>query len=282
MSKRAGGSQVQWRLMTELNPGSAAYGSPNLNGLRMLLDAGMKLRHVDGLHAKLFLTESQGFTGSANLTSAGLGASSCANAELSVSLDDAQRREAREVYASWWKTATKLDHAAINECEQDAAKIPVRIARPPQASQRRADQVAIANRLLDRATQAGTWVKAVYRGADDYQWDSPLVSSSAKGKPSFQPGDILVVYAKYARTCFTVLEVVGETTFDVQRQVEEGVPPAHADRWPWVTDVAVVMDVSPIKGVPLARMGLTGLSLHNGHCRMPVGGLAAALTAMTS
>ena len=268
--------------MTELDAGSAAYGSLNLNGLRALMTAGVELRHVDRLHAKLFLTETEGFTGSANLTSAGLGASARANAELTVVLDEAQRFEARGVYARWWSSAKPVTEQDIDECEQDAAKIPVRIARPPRTSRRKNSQVDEANHILRRAADANTWVKAVYRGAEDFPWYSPWVSSSSKGKPSFESGDVLVVYATDAQCCFTVLQVVGDSTFDVQRQIEGGVSREDAERWPWVTDVKRVLEVPPARGVPLTHLGLTGQSLRNGHCRMPVGGLAAALTAMTT
>src|SRR4051794_7217024 len=60
MSARVRRGRADWRVLTELDAGPVAHGSLNLNGLRLLMAAGVQLRHVDGLHAKLFLTETVG------------------------------------------------------------------------------------------------------------------------------------------------------------------------------------------------------------------------------
>jgi hypothetical protein len=268
--------------LTRLDAVAAAYGSLDLNGLRSLMAAGVDIRHLDGLHAKVFLTDSAAFAGSANLTAAGLGTARRANAELSVLLDDMQRRQAEKVFAQWWGRASQVRESDIDECERIAAAIPTRISRPPRLPRARRVRADTADQLLCRASEVGTWIKAVYRGEESYPWAADWVSTSVKGKPAFRTGDLLVVYAVYAKRCFTVLRVTGDTTFDVQGQVDGGVPQADAQRWPWVTDVEVMLEVPPPQGAPLQRMGITGLSLRNGHCRMPVGGLAAALGVMTS
>ncbi len=127
------------------------------------------------------------------------------------------------------------------------------------------------------------WIKALY--ADAVRADRPWspgdwVASPAVRRPSFAVGDLLLVYASYARVCNAVLRVVAPTRLDPAFAVAQGTPQVEADRWPWITPIEPVLQVPAADGVPLQRLGLTGQSLQNGHTRMPVGGLAAALRHM--
>ena len=79
-----------------------------------------------------------------------------------------------------------------------------------------------------------------------------------------------------------MLEVEAEAYVNRPKQLAAGIPPADADRWPWINPVRVRLQVPTSKGIPLAELGLTGRSLQGGHCRMPTGGLAAAVRRMTT
>ena len=70
LAEAARRSSAHWTLLTKLSARSAAYGSLDLDGLRKLSSAKVELRHLEGLHAKLFMADDRvGYLGSANLTS---------------------------------------------------------------------------------------------------------------------------------------------------------------------------------------------------------------------
>jgi hypothetical protein len=272
-------SKATWQLLTALGPVAAAYGSLHLAGLKDLLRAGVEISHLHGLHGKVFLTESRGFVGSANLTVAGLGGGAGANRELTVALDDGQRGSADVIYQRWWRAARPVTEAMIDECERQAALIPTRVPRPPtpsSASSRRADS---ADDLLRRAADVKVWIKAIYRDATsaDERWENGAwIGSSARGRPSFKVGDLVLIYAVKAKACNAVVRVTEPPVLDPARALREGAT-ADADRWPWITEVAPELQVPIARGVPLTELGLTGRSLQGGHCHMPTGGLTAAL-----
>jgi len=284
MEKLAHAGSTPWRILTRLDPVAAAYGSLHLPGISGLAEAGVSVRHLDNLHAKVFLTEDRGFVGSANLTSAGLGSGGRANHELTVELSDEQRRDVQAVFDRWFDAAEPVTAAMIKACQDQAAKVPTRVPRPaPQthAETVRADQ---ADDLLDRARDGHAWVKAVYRSleqADNGEWGpGSFLANSGAGRPKFQIGDLIVLYAVGPKSCYAIVRVTGETTVDRQAQLDAGVPEEHADRWTWVTPVTGEKQVPAADGFPLDRLGLTGQSLQRGYCRLPVGGMTTALRLM--
>ena len=283
LAKAAKVSPAAWTLLTRLDAVSAAYGSLSLPGLRDLAAAGVQLLHAQRLHAKVFLTDtSTGFLGSGNLTGSGLGGQPRPNLELGVSLNPAQSAQAGTVLAAWRAAALPITAGMIDDCEREAAVLPVATPRPPGAS----DRSDSADRILAAGVAAGqVWIKALYADAAEAEqpWgDDGWVASPAIRKPSFAPGDLLLIYASYTGICNAVVRVVGPTRNDPAFLIAEGTSVADTARWPWVTPVEGLLQVPVADGVPLQRLGLTGQSLQNGHTRMPVGGLAAALRHMTT
>ena len=278
----AAASPASWSLLTVLDPVAAAYGSLSVDGLRELAGATVNIRHAPGLHAKVSLVDgTAGWVGSANLTASGLGGSVRPNMEMSVPLTAAQVAEAAAVVGAWWSAAAPVTAADLDECEARARLVPVRTSPPPGGG----GGAGPADGVLDDALDAGVWVKAVYQDAAraDAGWGTgSFVTSSKRGRPSFADGDLLVVYAKQAKVCNAVLEAVGLAYVDRAKQLAAGIPGDDADRWPWITDVDERLHVPAANGIPLADLGLTGRSLQGGHCRMPVGGLAAAVRHMTA
>lgn len=126
-----------WVLATTLDPSAVANGYLSVEGLRLILDAGVEVRHVERLHAKCFIVGTRAMLGSANLTGAGLGSSTSANRELGVELDSGQVEETRNVISAWparivekndliellkqAKNLTKNAHAANEELNADSA-----------------------------------------------------------------------------------------------------------------------------------------------------------------
>jgi len=282
LADAAASSSAKWTLLTELDPVAAAYGSLSIRGLRALLAAGVSIWDAGRLHAKVFLCDGAvGFAGSANLTSSGLVSSGRSNLELTVALTATQCSDAAAVLAAWLAGATRVAKAELDECERQARRIPVRVRRRLG----RAAAAQEADVLLREAADGTVWVKALYYDAVDAArpWDpNGWVGSPDKGCPTFKTGDFLLIYAKYTGLCNAIVEVTGPTRFDPAYPLAQGKPPEDAERWPWITPVAGRRQVPVACGVPLHRLGLTGQSLRNGHCRMPVGGFPTAVDYLTA
>jgi hypothetical protein len=285
LAAAAAKSGAEWSLLTVLDPVAAAYGSLFLDGLRALAAAGVTVRHADALHAKAFLIDgSRGWAGSANLTASGLGENSRPNLELTVEMSAAQVAQTLQIISAWVSLAKPTTGAMIDECAAKAALIPTRTSTPPGKGRTAAKRSAAGDRILQDALHANIWIKAVYQDAAraDAGWAlGSFVTSSKRGKPSFVNGDLLLVYAKQAKTCNAVLEVKGATYVDRREQLAAGISAAAADRWPWITPVSSRLHVPSSRGIALGQLGLTGRSLQGGHCRMPIGGIAAAVRHMT-
>lgn len=285
MEKLVQARSTPWRILTRLDPVAAAYGSLHLQGISDLAEAGVNIRHLDNLHAKVFLTEVRGFVGSANLTSAGLGSSGRANRELTVELSDDQRRDVQDIFDQWFDAAEPVTAAMIKACREQAAKVPTRV--PRTATQAKADKSRAdhADDLLDHVRDGHTWVKAVYRDvkqADEAEWGpGSFLANSGAGRPKFQIDDLIVLYAVGPRRCYAVVRVTGDTTVDRQAQLNAGIPAGDADRWTWVTPVIKEAKVGAAGGFTLDQLGLTGQSLQRGYCRLPIGGMTTALRLMS-
>lgn len=276
--------RADWTLLTVLDPVAAAYGSLSVRGLRRLIAAGVDVRHAAGLHAKVFIVDSEGWVGSANLTTSGLGDGLRPNLELSVALTAAQVIDASARLETWRLRAKAVTQAMLDECEARASIVPVRTSPPPGGG-RASSRASKANRILEDAKTARVWVKAVYQDAAlaDVGWGRrSFVTSSKRGRPSFARGDLLLIYAKYAGICNAVLEVTGDAYIDPRQQMDAGISRDHVARWPWISAVVPRLQVPTSHGVSLAELGLTGRSLQGGHCRMPSGGLEVAVRRLTS
>ncbi|HEX8346037.1 MAG TPA: hypothetical protein VF657_15050 [Actinoplanes sp.] len=150
-----------------------------------------------------------GFAGSANLTSAGLGAATHPNLEITVPLSSTQLVQASAVLADWWELATPVTTAMVDECQAEAAQVPVRFSRSAMPTGTSSDDVEIADALLASNSEAQVWIKAM----DAYHGDD-WINSSKRGRPSFRLGDLLVIYVKGTGACFAVVRVSGDTRND--------------------------------------------------------------------
>jgi hypothetical protein len=265
---------ISWQLLTCLDPVAAAYGSLHLPGLQDLMSIRVEVRHLDNLHAKLFLTETSGFVGSANLTSAGLGNGHPANCELTVVLTPAQVTEAKRIYRRWYDAAEPVTPGMILECERRAAKLPARISKTPGQSSYSTGLADRADELLQLATGVDVWIKAI--DSDDGGWGNGAWVSNSR-PAQFSVGDLLVVYGKRQKACTAVLMVDKLAVKDPQRLRDAGYSDENANRWPWVSEVTSLLEFPESRRVPITELGKTPQSLQGGYCRMPVGGLAAAL-----
>ncbi len=262
-----------WELLTVLDPVAAAGGALSLNGLRVMMSAGITVRSLPGLHAKVFIVDDAiGFAGSANLTSPGLGMGMRRNLELTAVLSAAQLAEASALLAQWRDEAEVVTDAMIDACEADAARLPVRISRTMIAAGASSTDVELVNALLDESLRCRVWIKAMYA----YRFEN-WVNSARKRRPSFNGGDLLVIYVGGTNCCYAVVSVVGDTRNDPAFLIANGRTAEEAERWPWVTPVDVRLRLPETHGAPIAEVGKSGQSVQGGHCRMPVGGFPVML-----
>jgi phosphatidylserine/phosphatidylglycerophosphate/cardiolipin synthase-like enzyme len=129
-SKLAKASPATWRVLTKLDAASVAHGSLSIRGLRQLLSAGVGLRSLSNLHAKVVITDQAfGLVGSANFTNTGLGGSGGkANIELGVLLDATQRKAATEHFDHSWDGASLVTEAWIKAVEETANHLPASVS----------------------------------------------------------------------------------------------------------------------------------------------------------
>lgn len=285
LADAAAASAAKWRVLTRLDAAAVAHGSLSTQGLRRLLTAGVELRSLSRLHAKVFLTDADfGLVGSANLTEAGLGGQpGRPNVELGVRLDAGQQQEAVGHFDEWWASASVIDEPGIKLAEAAAARLRTSVSvviseRSPV--QDTWDQTELANQLLEESAGVNLWVKAVYRDEEDADvpWgDGAWISSSKRGRPSFAVGDLVLIYAKGVHRCNSVVEIADVARYDPAFVVSDGRPQEDGDRWPWVNDVQVRLQVPIAAGVPLSHLGFTGQSLQGGHKRLGLSEFAAAV-----
>lgn len=285
LSNSARTSGARWRVLTRLDAVSVAHGSRSTRGLRQLIAAGVELRSLANLHAKVLLADPDYcLVGSANLTDAGTGRTAGrANAELGVRLDATQRQDAMLHFDVWWQMASLISDADIAAVEAVARTLPASVSSLLVEHDSGDEELALvdrANALRSEARSVTLWLKALYRdeAAADLPWaDDTWFSSSRRGRPHFAVGDLVLVYAKGARRCNAVVEVTSVARYDPAFIVSAGPPPEDADRWPWVNDVRTRLQVPISAGVPLSGLGITGQALQGGHKRLGLDEFAHAL-----
>jgi hypothetical protein len=245
----AGSAAPRRRMLTALDPRAVAVGVLSLGALELLIDVGVEIRTIADLHAKVALID-HGFAlvGSGNLTGKGLGGGPGDNLELGVMLDAQQTDRASRLFSSWWRAAETVGTAELRACARAASRIQVPANVPAAHGPSLGPDSGQAVERAARRDRTGFWLKMLYhQDGDPHRWTrNDWVSSAhnfnARGepsrRPSFQPGDLLVVYSVGTGRCPAILEVKGPTVFDPDRVRSDAANPDDADRWGWVTPVA--------------------------------------------
>lgn len=236
------GSFRSWTLYTMLDPLAVANAFLSVQGMVLILDAGIEVRHVDRLHAKCFILGSRGMLGSANLTGAGQGSSVNANRELGVELDPDQLEEARTMINAW--PSRPVSKSDLDDLALQAKMLP----KPaPGVSDQDEDSALLdVERLLAdaREPERSLWVK-VEDGApvlDHWRQDWRFANPGSKrgdkwiGEPSIKTGDLVFICATGTKDCYVVVEVTTDPELLPEDYVEwaayrEG---EDSERWPWV------------------------------------------------
>ncbi|GAP61246.1 hypothetical protein AHiyo1_49280 [Arthrobacter sp. Hiyo1] len=190
------GSSRSWTLYTTLDPYAVASTFLSVPGMALMLDAGVKVRHVDRLHAKCFIVGSRGMLGSANLTGAGLGSSVNANRELGVELDPDQIEKTRTMINAW--PSRSVSRSDLDDLAEQAKRLP----KPAPGVRDQDEDSALLDieRLLAdaREPERSLWVK-VEDGApvlDHWRQEWRFANPGSKrgdkwiGEPSIKTGDL--------------------------------------------------------------------------------------------
>jgi hypothetical protein len=264
------------RLLTCLDPRAVAVGALSLEGIASMMRAGVEVRTLSDLHAKVILVDDAlAVVGSGNLTGKGLGGGPGDNVELGVVLRADQREVAQKLIRSWWRAGEPVGDAELRRCREQAARIQVPKTLPPAQGPRLTTGERTSTTYgRRRGGSTGVWLTMLYYVNGEHRWrQRDWVSSVHRFaedgrpllRPSFVPGDLVVVYAVGPQRCPAILQVADETTFDPDLVAREA-GPDDAARWGWVTPVRALRQV-PIRRAPtLDQIGVKSASVRQkGH-----------------
>lgn len=286
LASRAQASAAEWTVITALNAQAMRSGYQSPSGLRALLESGVQVRHLPGLHAKVYLVDGQfGLVGSGNLTSTGLGLDGRGNVELAAQLDGQVLEEAAAKFAEWSGASDPVDATVIAEFEKAAAALPAEAVTPnpeltPTAE---AGEVLLQLQLDAQARPDRLWVKAQSGEARPDVWEHDAwFASGGKGKPTFAPGDLVLIYAKDARACYVVLEITSRTTYDPDFMAAQGVPEGHPEQWPWLSHTKTRLIAPENRYVKLSEIDVSPQGLQNGRTRIELSDFLLATQLMSA
>ncbi|MFI7583437.1 phospholipase D-like domain-containing protein [Kocuria sp. M1N1S27] len=282
IAEAAQASGVSWTLVTMLDPSAVANGYLSVKGLRLMLDSGVEIRHVERLHAKCFIVGHRAMLGSANLTGAGLGSSPTANRELGVELDQEQAASARAVIASW--LARTVDRGDLDQLLERSKEL----TGTERTQRDRLDAVSalqLAEQLLDDARDPARslWLKLEYGEPSLEGWrGESRFASPKKGKPGFKPGDLVFICAQDTHDCYAVVEVGSDPLFQPASYIEEmrETDPGVIDRWPWINYTKPRLVPVELMELKLSELGVKGQGLQNGHVRLEFDQFTAGVRAL--
>lgn len=269
-------------LLTALDPSAVANGYLSISGLRLIMESGVDVRHVERLHAKTFLIGSQGATGSANLTGAGLGSSARPNRELGIVLTSDQVIAARKLMEDW--PARNVVESDLSQLEEEARQVG-RLREFRGRNLDSATSLQLAEGLLVEARESSRtlWVKLEYGDPALDAWrERSWFASPKKGRPSFRPGDFVLICAKDTHDCYAVLEVVGEANFRPSFYAEWALKndPTAVVRWPWINPTMPRLVPESLLELKLSELGVNSGGLQNGHVRLTLEQFSAAVRAL--
>ncbi len=257
-------------MVTKLDPSAVAQEYLSVQGLQRLIAAGIHVQHADRLHAKCFIIGTKGMLGSANLTGQGLGSVARANRELGVQLHAAQVAQARRVISRWPSREVSVgDLSRLQEMARTLTR--AKLEQHEELGAVSAPRLAEA--LLVDATDPDRrlWLKLEYgKPALDGWRQRSWFASPGKGKPSFTPGDLVLICAKDTHDSYAVVEVLSEPEYRPDDYVEwaRGRNPEGLNRWPWINRTRPRLVPSELMGLKIAELGVRGQGLQNGHVRL--------------
>lgn len=264
LAELAAQSDVDWYLLTNLDPRACANRVLSADGLDALLDAGVFICHCDELHAKAYVVgEDFAMVGSANLTGKGLGGnaqtswSGFPNSELSVVLPQAEVATVQATLDRWWDDGEDVDADSVQWLRERAERI---TAVPPRRRSDRRDAQALLE--YSRQSDVTVWARSLGRQVAPEMWthESWFWSPGTKNRPGIIPGDLVVIYSPDLRGCYAVVEVLDGPALDPDFVAGfEGED--RGQELPWVYRATPRLIPEPVVSVPPSQIGLTYQSL---------------------
>jgi len=280
----AAGSEAPWRLFTRLDPTAVANGYMSIRGLEDLLKSGVRVSHVEGLHAKTFIVGSRGFLGSANLTGAGLGTSAAPNFEMGVDLTSCQVEAARSTMAAW--PCDDVTLAGLQALSIHAR----RLTTVPSTASGAVDSgsaLAMVEHLLADARDETRklWLKGEYgapaleQWREEYLFGSPRMGNGkGEGKPSIKPRDLVIICAE-TRDCYAVVEV---TSYPEKLPADYcKLRGEQALRWPWVSRTKPRFVPHRVLELRAHELRASTGGLQNGHIELEFDEFTAGVRALS-
>lgn len=269
LSKLASQSTARWTLLTHLDATRIAGGYLSASGLHMLIEAGVQIRHLPSIHAKVYLVDDLfGSVGSGNLTGTGLGFAQRPNVELSIELDAASRKTTGAIVSEWLTGSTPIVAADVRRAEAEARRLPLHRPAPFEGSGTAVDEDELA-RLQFEARTRGLWIKSEDGEPARDGWRTPSwFSNPTKAEPQFKVGDLVIISAKAREAGYAVVEVTSTARFDPDFVEANGSSNEHANRWPWVNSTKPRLVPTLDRQIPLREMGKSNMSMENGYCKI--------------
>lgn len=275
-------SQFDWLLLTRLDAPAVANGYLSVEGLQALLDGGVRIVDCRHLHAKAYVVGDEfGLVGSANLTGAGLGTTFAKNRELSIRLDPAAVGRLRDQLRDWASDGNEVDAARVNTLAEDAANLPKAKPAPPSSTAPTLPSTYDIEQLLLDARDRRLWVKAQYGEPHLDHWRTrSWFSSPKKGKPGFEPSDLVLIYALKVPGVYVVVEIVDEALHDQAFVADQSDSHEAGERWPWVNRTIPRLVPESLTVVTPDQLGISGQGLQNGHKELTLSEFTAAVRAL--
>jgi len=117
-SSEGSGQSQPLRILTSLSARNSANGSLDLRLLEDLLERGALIRHLEGIHAKIFLVGSRVIFGSSNLTAGGLRRNHEVVYEAAI---PSQVAATQKLFEQYWDKAACVSEEGIRKCRDEAA-----------------------------------------------------------------------------------------------------------------------------------------------------------------
>jgi hypothetical protein len=209
-------SSISIRLLTDINE-LTNFNSETLR----LFSLNGSIRHIAGLHAKIYITDYGCLLTSANLTNTAF----TKRHEVGIFLDKHDSKGAISTFEKWWKTAEKVcvEQLALpsktnaSREDREGLKLPSRWTLPPAPR------------------EVNYWLKPI--GSDD----DPILENrlfgdmrtnlhfSAVEPKGVKIGDVLIAYGVGAKRILSIYRVLSSPNKMTEAEIRE----SRLRRWPW-------------------------------------------------
>ena len=182
-----------------------------------------EIKHLAGLHAKIFITDDTCLITSANLTNTAF----TKRHEIGIFLDETNSAKAISIFNSWWKKAEEVDDPNLMVFKSKA-----------DSTEDRSDpntKLASLWSLPDEPREINYWLKPIgvtdYPVTEDRKFDSPTDDLHFSVYPkAVKIDDLLIGYGIGAKRILTIYKVTSEPIEATEEEIAEE---EWKERWSW-------------------------------------------------